>query len=64
MLKNNKTIAICGAGIAGVAAAYYLSKENKNWKIILIDKNQPMSFTTSKSGENFRDYWPHKCMEQ
>ena len=64
MNKHNKTIAICGAGIAGVAAAYYLSIANKNWRIVLIDKNQPLSFTTSKSGENFRDYWPHTCMEQ
>ncbi|WP_165749665.1 NAD(P)/FAD-dependent oxidoreductase [Cellulophaga sp. Z1A5H] len=57
-----KTIAICGAGIAGIATAYYLLKMNTSLKVILIDKNQPLSFTTSKSGENFRDYWPQKCM--
>jgi len=57
-----KTIVICGAGIAGIAAAYYLSKSNIKRNIILVDKNQPLSFTTSKSGENFRDYWPQKCM--
>ncbi|MBO0592610.1 FAD-binding oxidoreductase [Cellulophaga sp. E16_2] len=57
-----KTIAICGAGIAGIATAYYLLKMNTSFKVILIDKNQPLSFTTSKSGENFRDYWPQKCM--
>ena len=59
-----KTIAICGAGIIGVTAAYFISKANSNYKVILIDKIQPMSFTSSKSGENFRDYWPHPCMEQ
>lgn len=58
-----QTIAICGAGIAGVAAAYYLSIEIPDAHIILIDKQQPLSFTSSKSGENFRDYWPHPCME-
>ena len=26
------------------------------------DKNQPLSLTTSKSGENFRDYWPQPSM--
>jgi glycine/D-amino acid oxidase-like deaminating enzyme len=61
-VKN--TIAICGAGIAGVATAYYILKLRKDCKVILIDKNQPLSFTTSKSGENFRDYWPEKNMRQ
>ena len=27
-----------------------------------IDLSPPLSFTTSKSGENFRDYWPQKRM--
>lgn len=60
---SKKSIAICGAGIAGVAAAYYLTKNNADLSITLIDKNDPLSYTTSKSGENFRDYWPHPCME-
>lgn len=55
-------IAICGAGIAGIATAWSLAVKYRQQKIILIDKNQPMSLTTSKSGENFRDYWPHPCM--
>jgi len=56
-------IAICGAGIAGVATAYYLLQQDDKLKVTLIDKNQALSFTTSKSGENFRDYWPQACME-
>lgn len=63
-MQGKETIVICGAGIAGVATAYYLLKEKKNCNVILIDKNQPLSFTTSKSGENFRDYWPEKNMRQ
>ena len=57
-------IAICGAGIIGVATAYYLSQKNSEIEILVIDKNQPLSFTTSKSGENFRDYWPQKCIRE
>ncbi len=64
MQTTNKTIVICGAGIAGIATAYYLTKLNNKLNIILIDKNQPLSFTTSKSGENFRDFWPQKCMRE
>jgi glycine/D-amino acid oxidase-like deaminating enzyme len=63
-MKEMTTIVICGAGIAGVATAYYLLKDRSDIKVILIDKNQPLSFTTSKSGENFRDYWPQKSMRQ
>lgn len=55
-------IAICGAGIAGIATAWSLAVKYQQQNIILIDKYQPMSLTTSKSGENFRDYWPQPCM--
>ncbi len=57
-------ITICGAGIAGIATAYYLAVKYRQQQVILIDKNQPMSLTTSKSGENFRDYWPQPCMTE
>ena len=63
-MQKDNTIIIIGAGIAGVATAYYLLKNNSNLDVVLIDKNQPLSFTTSKSGENFRDYWPQECMRQ
>lgn len=59
---KNADITICGAGIAGIATAYFLAVKYEQKNIILIDKNLPMSLTTSKSGENFRDYWPQPCM--
>lgn len=62
-MQPTKKIAICGAGVAGIATAYYLKKMNPQLAITLIDKNQPLSYTSSKSGENFRDYWPHSSME-
>lgn len=64
MPGKNNSIVICGAGIAGIATAYYLIKSNPKLNIVLLDKNQPLSFTTSKSGENFRDFWPQKCMRE
>ena len=57
-------IAVVGAGIAGIATAYYLAVKHARKRILLIDKLQPMSLTTSKSGENFRDYWPQACMAE
>ena len=62
-MRSSKKIVICGAGIAGIATAYYLQQHLPNTQITLIDKNQPLSYTSSKSGENFRDYWPHPSME-
>ena len=65
---NKSKIIICGAGIAGVACAYYLSKQqsekNGNVEILLIDKLHPLSLTTSMSGENFREYWPQHCLHE
>lgn len=50
-------IVICGAGIAGISAAYHLSKRNfKN--IVLIDERPPMSLTSDKSTEAYRNWWP------
>jgi hypothetical protein len=55
-------IAVCGAGIAGIATAYFLATRYPRNSVLLIDKLQPMALTTSRSGENFRDYWPQPCM--
>ena len=55
-------IAICGAGIAGIATAYYLACKYRQRRIVLVDRLLPLSLTTSKSGENFRELWPQDCM--
>lgn len=50
-------IVICGAGIAGVSAANYLSRCGfKN--IILVDERPPLDFTSSRSTECYRNWWP------
>ncbi len=55
-------IAIAGAGIAGIATAYYLAVKYGKNQVVLVDRLVPMSLTTSRSGENIRDYWPDSCM--
>lgn len=50
-------IVICGSGITGVAAAHYLSKAGiKN--ILLLDERPPLSFTSDRSTECYRNWWP------
>ena len=51
-------IAIIGAGMAGIATAFYLSR-NRSRSISLVDCRQPMSLTSSQSGDNYRNWWPH-----
>jgi glycine/D-amino acid oxidase-like deaminating enzyme len=48
---------ICGAGITGVAAAHFLSKAGMK-NILLIDERPPLSFTSDRSTECYRNWWP------
>ncbi len=61
MVKHSADIAIIGAGIAGIATAYYLAQSSQQ-KILLIDPRQPMSYTSAQSGDNYRNWWPHRTM--
>ncbi|MDP6804775.1 MAG: FAD-binding oxidoreductase [Rhodospirillales bacterium] len=55
-------IAIVGAGIAGIATAYYLCTEHGVRDLLILDALPPMSLTTARSGENYRNWWPHPAM--
>ncbi len=56
-MKQTADIVICGAGITGVAAAHYLSKAGIQ-NILLIDERPPLSFTSDRSTECYRNWWP------
>ena len=60
--SHSAEAAVIGAGIAGIAAAYYLVKEQKVENVVLIDLRDPMSLTSAQSGENYRNWWPHPVM--
>lgn len=53
-----KEIVICGAGIAGVSAAYFLSSIHKVEKVVIVDNNPPLSLTSNQSTECYRNWWP------
>lgn len=53
---------VIGAGIAGIATAYYLSRRPEIGKLTIIDRGRPMAFTSALSGENYRNWWPHPVM--
>jgi glycine/D-amino acid oxidase-like deaminating enzyme len=51
-------IVIVGAGIAGVAAAYHLAVRHGCTAVSLIEAEQPLSMTSDKSTEAYRNWWP------
>ena len=56
-MTQTADVVICGAGITGVAAAHFLSKAGvKN--ILLFDERPPLSLTSDRSTECYRNWWP------
>jgi glycine/D-amino acid oxidase-like deaminating enzyme len=56
-MNQTTDVVICGAGITGVAAAYFLSKTGIR-DILLLDERPPLSFTSDRSTECYRNWWP------
>jgi glycine/D-amino acid oxidase-like deaminating enzyme len=57
-MENRSQIIICGAGIAGISAAYFLMHTHGIRDIVLIDERPPLSLTSDKSTECYRNWWP------
>ncbi|MFV9507119.1 MAG: NAD(P)/FAD-dependent oxidoreductase [Oscillochloridaceae bacterium umkhey_bin13] len=55
---NHPSIIICGAGIAGIAAAYELAVRHGQRNIVLIERGDPLALTSDKSTEAYRNWWP------
>ena len=51
-------IVICGAGIAGIAAAYHLAVRRGFRDVLLVDERPPLTLTSDKSAECYRNWWP------
>lgn len=51
-------VVICGAGIAGIAAAYFLTVHQKIGRVIIVDEGSPLALTSDKSTECYRNWWP------
>lgn len=51
-------VVICGAGIAGISVAYHLTVRHNLRNVILIDERPPLTLTSEKSTECYRNWWP------
>ena len=56
-MSETAEVVVCGAGIGGVAAAYHLVRRGIT-SVVLIDERPPLSLTSDKSAESYRNWWP------
>src|SRR5512143_619614 len=58
LLPATAEIVICGAGLAGASAAYHLAVREGIRDILIVDQGAPLSLTSDKSTECYRNWWP------
>lgn len=58
MTDRTADVVICGAGIAGIATAYALTVRYGVSDVLLVDELPPLSLTSSRSSECYRNWWP------
>jgi glycine/D-amino acid oxidase-like deaminating enzyme len=57
-MQELSDIVICGAGIAGISTAYHLAVLHGVRNILIVDPLPPLSLTSDKSTECYRNWWP------
>jgi len=60
-MSDQVNVVICGAGITGVSAAYFLAKAGVK-DILLVDERPPLTLTSDRSTECYRNWWPDPVM--
>ena len=57
-LPERASVVICGAGIAGASCAYHLAVERGLRNVVIVEEGAPLSLTSDKSTEGYRNWWP------
>ena len=57
-MSSSADVVICGAGIAGIAAAYHLAVRGRAGRVCLIDEREPLTLTSDKGTQGYRNWWP------
>ncbi len=55
-------VVVCGAGISGISTAYHLAVQHGVKRVVLIDERPPLTLTSDKSSEAYRNWWPDPAM--
>lgn len=61
-MTRTASAVIVGAGIAGVSAMYHLAVRHGLDDVIVVDPRPPLTLTSDKSTECYRNWWPDKPM--
>ena len=56
-MTRSSRIVVCGAGIAGAAAAWQLTLHGAE-HVTIVEPGDPLSLTSDKSTEAYRNWWP------
>jgi glycine/D-amino acid oxidase-like deaminating enzyme len=58
MTELKAEVVICGAGVIGAAVAYELAARRGVRDVVLVEQGEPLSLTSDKSTEAYRNWWP------
>lgn len=61
-MTRTADVVVVGAGIAGVSAAYHLAVRHGVTDLVIVDSRPPLSLTSDKSTECYRNWWPDRPM--
>ncbi|HYJ24928.1 MAG TPA: FAD-binding oxidoreductase, partial [Acidimicrobiia bacterium] len=61
-MSRRADVVVVGAGIAGVSAAYELTVTHGIRNVVIVDPRPPLSLTSDKSTECYRNWWPNLPM--
>lgn len=64
MARESADIVIVGAGIAGVSVAHHLTTRLGVRDVVICDPRPPLTLTSDKSTECYRNLWPNRPMVQ
>lgn len=61
-MSRTADVVVIGAGIAGVSAAYHLAVKHDAGRVVVVDPLPPLTLTSDKSTECYRNWWPNQPM--
>ncbi len=63
-MADTADVVVIGAGIAGISVAYHLSVVQGLRDVAIVDPRPPLTLTSDKSTECYRNWWPNLPMVQ
>lgn len=61
-IPRSADMVICGAGIAGISTGYFATERLEGGTVVLCDPLPPLTLTSDKSTECYRNWWPNAAM--